>query len=169
MLVEVSKLNIQGGNDMSTRSIIAIRQKDGSIKCNYCHWDGGPEYNGVILWKHYQDRKKVKELIALGSLSYLAPNVAPEPGVEHSFDKPAKGVCVAYCRDRGEDWETNKPRVLANDDEFLKYAQDSWAEYIYIYELDDRWQTIFLNGDDDILLENIPADLEIVLRFKNLI
>ena len=154
---------------MSTRSIIAIRQKDGRIKCVYCHWDGYPEHNGVILWNHYQDRKKVEELIALGSLSYLAPNVTPEPGVEHSFDKPAKDVCVAYTRDRGEDFEMNKPRILANDDEFLMHARDSWAEYIYIYELSDRWQTIFLNGDDDILLENIPADLEIVLRLKNLI
>lgn len=154
---------------MSTRSIIAIRQKDGKIKCIYCHWNGYPEINGVILWENYQDRNKVEELISLGSLSYLAPNVVREQGVEHSFDGLVEGVCAAYCRDRGEDWETNKPRVLANDDELLKYARDCRAEYIYIYELSDRWQTIFLNGDDDILLENIPADLEIVLSLKEYI
>jgi hypothetical protein len=74
--------------------------------------------------------KKVKRLIALGSISSLDANVSwrtvPKPFVhrywregspyaqfveKHTYDTPVKGVTVAYHRDRGEDWKDVKPDV----------------------------------------------------------
>ena len=56
---------------MSTRSRIAIKQKDNTYKSIYCHCDGYPEYNGVILYYHYSDPMKIKLLMSLGDISYL--------------------------------------------------------------------------------------------------
>ena len=106
---------------MATRSRIGIENEDGTVSSIYCHWDGYPSNNGRTLIDHYSDREKVKELIALGSISALKENVAPiEPmddiiGVRmlkefkvlpksvHSFDTPQEGITIAYHRDRGED------------------------------------------------------------------
>jgi hypothetical protein len=118
---------------MSTRSRIGYADpKTGLIHSIYCHWDGYLSNNGRILRDHYKDMKKVKRLIALGSLSSLEANVSwrtvPKPFVnrywregdatirpqfveKHTFDTPVKDVTVAYHRDRGEAWDTVKPEV----------------------------------------------------------
>lgn len=88
---------------MSTRSYIGIRNPDKTTKVIYAHWDGYVEHNGRILFENYKDKEKIEALLELGDISSLAAEIAPADGVEHSFDKPAEGVVVAYHRDRGED------------------------------------------------------------------
>jgi len=97
---------------MGTRSTIALEFANGSIGQVYCHWDGYLSYNGKILLDHYSDPWKLRDLIDLGSLSTLGP----ELGVKHPFDNPhpydtadyvewrlaRKGDCTFYGRDRGE-------------------------------------------------------------------
>ena len=55
---------------MSTRSHIGIRNEDGSLDVIYCHWDGYPSYNGAVLFHHYQEPEKIRELIGLGDGSF---------------------------------------------------------------------------------------------------
>jgi len=87
---------------MGTRSAIVKKTKDGYTGI-YCHWDGYPSNNGVLLRDHYQTEDKVSELIALGDLSSLRENANPK-GDSHTYDTPEKGVTIAYHRDRGEDF-----------------------------------------------------------------
>lgn len=87
---------------MSTRSHIGIRNADGSLDVIYCLWDGYPSYNGAVLFHHYQDPEKIRELIAQGDISSLAASVKPAEG-EHTFDSPEECVVVVYGRDRHED------------------------------------------------------------------
>ena len=101
---------------MATRSRIAIENTDGTVTSIYCHWDGYPEGLGDTLLGHYTDPEKVKALIALGSISYVSPELAPEPGVEHTFMNPVQGVTVAYHRDRDEPFEQEQH---ANAEEFF--------------------------------------------------
>ena len=63
---------------MATRSKIAIENADGTVTAVYCHWDGYPEGNGMILAEHYRHREKVQQLIDLGSISSLQEFVFPE-------------------------------------------------------------------------------------------
>lgn len=97
---------------MATRSNIAYRTPDGRIVSIYCHWDGYPEHNGEMLRRYYTDMEKIVELVSLGSLSSLRPEI----GEKHNFsrlDSPemtdeeyeAKygNMTTAYHRDRGED------------------------------------------------------------------
>ena len=86
---------------MATRSNIAYRTPEGTIRSVYCHWDGYPAHNGEMLRRYYTDQTKIQQLIELGSLSSLNENIAPKG--THNFDKAEEGVVVAYHRDRGED------------------------------------------------------------------
>ena len=138
---------------MATRSRIGIENEDGTVSSIYCHWDGYVSNNGKILVTHYTDRQKVKELIELGDISTLAENVHPfEPmdnsdkGVRmlkefraipesvHSFERPQKGVVIAYHRDRGETY--TKPRV---NEDLESYLVDDNEEYGYVFTLKGEW------------------------------
>lgn len=83
---------------MGTRSTIALEFADGTVQQVYCHWDGYLEHNGKILQEHYSDPFKLRELIDLGDLSSLAPNI----GSQHAFEKAPEGECTFYKRDRNE-------------------------------------------------------------------
>ena len=135
---------------MSTRSNIGYINDEGIIRAAYCHFDGYVSHNGRILLEHYTDAAKVKELVELGDMSFLAPKVHPTPGSGHSFDNNENDVTIFYGRDRGEDdvdaknYQTiahwvNRPHI--------------WIEYFYlfmpevstwmVYSIDDkRWKKV---------------------------
>lgn len=70
---------------MSTRSLIAIKNTDGTVSSIYCHWDGYPSNNGRLLLEHYAEPGIINALLALGSLSSLQERLAPEPETAHSY------------------------------------------------------------------------------------
>ena len=93
---------------MGTRSRIGVMH--GTIcKSVYCHWDGYLEHNGAILQEHYNSTK-ANELVALGDMSSLRPEI----GVEHHFShfdtdmtqeeyyEKFGNMCTFYGRDRKE-------------------------------------------------------------------
>jgi hypothetical protein len=113
-----------------------------AVKSIYCHWDGYLAHNGAILNEHYSNSPKVNNLIALGDLSSLRPEI----GVQHAFssldvpkeeqeayDKEHGNSCTFYTRDRGEDapykhFESAKAA--------LEYYNGSWCEYFYLFRYD---------------------------------
>lgn len=127
---------------MSTRSHISIMNDDGSIELIYCHWDGYPEGVGQCLVDYYNTEEKARELIALGDISSLERRIAPFASETHTFENPANDVTVAYHRDRGESWEDMQPRKFENLFEALKYYEESWAEYWYIFR-NGSWHLAF--------------------------
>lgn len=117
---------------MSTRSIIAIEYPDGSCKASYCHHDGYPSHNGRLLVDHHNTPEAVEALLTLGALSCLGVRLAPSSGEKHSYDCPGRDICIAYHRDRGEEFQPSELWPDAN--ELLSNAADSyWAEYVYIF------------------------------------
>lgn len=138
---------------MSTNSYICIEKEKGVYEGVRCHWDGCLDYNGVILYEHYQDREKVEKLISLGDMSCLGENVDPNPNKPHSFNEPQDDVCVFYGRDRGES-ETEPKEVKLE-----KLNDDFWIEYIYVYTLDNKWK-YFETGNRKIKL----LDLEEAIK-----
>ena len=124
---------------MSTRSMIAIQNPHSKdIRAVYCHWDGYLEHNGAILQKHYADSPKVNNLIALGDISSLRPEI----GVKHAFsrletpmdeevyDKLYGNMTTFYARDRGETGVEFK--VFPT----LKEAEEcyTWSDYFYCFK-----------------------------------
>ena len=122
---------------MGTRSRIGVMHGD-NVKSVYCHWDGYLEHNGAILQEHY-DSTKANQLVALGDLSSLRPNI----GEKHAFSQfelraeevagfklLTENMCTFYGRDRGEtgtEWKTHTNFV-----DFFAEVEGSWCEWYYI-------------------------------------
>ena len=133
---------------MGTRSMIAIQNpysKD--IRAVYCHWDGYLEHNGAILQKHYNASPKVNNLIALGDISSLRPEIGEKhafsrletPMDEEVYEKLYGNMTTFYGRDRGETGVEFK--VFPT----LKAAEEcyTWSDYFYCfkYKKSDDYQS----------------------------
>jgi hypothetical protein len=114
---------------MATRSYIGVRNTDASVDYIYCHFDGYPEHNGVILTEYYSNINRVNELLNLGDLSVLGKFI----GEKQDFDKRVVGNCLAYGRDRGE---SNVSKKNAGYDELIT-NQD--VDYVYVFD-GDYWE-----------------------------
>lgn len=132
---------------MSTRSTIGIENGDGTTTYIYCHWDGYLDYNGKMLIEHYDTKEKVEALIALGDLSSLNEKINPDPNREHRFDKPQEDVCVAYHRDRGEEFRQEK--IKSSYYNIQSMANTWWADYVYLWK-DGEWlyqEQCYIDGE----------------------
>jgi hypothetical protein len=122
---------------MGTRSTIALEFADGTVQQVYCHWDGYLDHNGKILQDHYSDPFKLRELIDLGDLSSLRPNI----GEKHAFSQfelraeevagyklLTENMCTFYGRDRNESGVSAKKFK-----DFADYKKNhQYEEYEYI-------------------------------------
>ena len=133
---------------MGTRSMIAIENPNSkAVKSIYCHWDGYLQHNGSLLEKHYSNSPKVNNLIALGDLSSLRPEI----GVKHAFssmdlpkdereahEKLVEDMCTFYTRDRGEDAPY---KFFPSVKDAVAYYDGSWCEYFYLFRYDADLET----------------------------
>ena len=125
---------------MATRSTIARHMPNGTVEQVYCHWDGYLTGNGRILLKHYSDPVKLQQLLDLGDLSVLGPEI----GEKHDFDFPPNDVCTFYGRDRGEEntWKT----VHATLAEYFTWG--GREQFNYLYTLDGKWLVRSYENDE---------------------
>ena len=134
---------------MGTRSMIAIENpysKD--VRAVYCHWDGYLEHNGSLLQKHYSASPKVNNLIALGDISSLRPEIGEKhafsrletPMDGEAYDKLYGNMTTFYTRDRGEDTPFKVFPTLKKAED---YFEGSWCEYLYVfkYKKSDDYQS----------------------------
>lgn len=147
---------------MSTRSRIAIKQKDNTYKSVYCHSDGYPSYNGVILQNCYNDPVKLNMLINLGDLSSLGERVIPEINEVHTFGNSQRHTTVAYHRDRNEDIHFRTDKTL---DDLVKFTCESDQEYLYVYD-NKKWIFAKVDFKQHDLVEF--EDLEQHIKSNNL-
>ena len=128
---------------MATRSAIGVAYGD-TIKAVYCHWDGYLSNNGRILQEHY-DRPKAANLIALGDISSLRPEIGEkhhfsqfEAGISsEEYDQLYGDMTTFYGRDRGE--EGTAWRVFDTAEAFVDHFEGSGCEYFYILGNDGQW------------------------------
>jgi hypothetical protein len=137
---------------MATRSTIALEFADGTIGQVYCHWDGYLAHNGKMLMEYYSNPFILRDLIDLGSLSSLRPQI----GTKHPFsmfeanmtqDEFAnlyRDMCTFYERDRGE-----RSADATYFKDYLHFLVDGQAEeYDYILRNIDGVATWFVSDHD---------------------
>lgn len=128
---------------MATRSAIGFVEFDGSVTAIYCHWDGYPENNGRILEEHYTSIEKVEDLLELGNISVLGPNI----GERVDFNSPAASniQCIAYGRDRGELGRSIEAKQFSSILEYhTQFGGD--CEYFYLFD-GNEWIVADASGD----------------------
>ena len=121
---------------MATRSIIGQVQANGKIKTIYCHWDGYLEHVGQTLANYYDTDEKVSELVALGDLSTLGPDL----GEKHTRDDALKArgpITTAYGRDLEQDGA--EAQEFSSVEEFIEYGGNVDAEFLYLFEDGEGW------------------------------
>lgn len=125
---------------MSTRSFIALQNKNGSVDAIYCHHDGYIEYVGNLLKEYYTKEEKVRRLFELGDLSVLGEDpvdsswngAGPEEDKECTNTLRFYKQCLSY-QARGESCPVS---TYLTAEEMTKTAFELWAEYIYLGEVD---------------------------------
>ena len=110
---------------MSTRSTIALLNKDGTVSQVYCHFDGYLSNNGRLLNENY-GYDETEALLKFGDMSGLGADLDD---------------CVFYGRDRGE--TGTEARVFKDYDEYM--SECDWEEYNYIFR-DGEW--FYEQGDN---------------------
>jgi hypothetical protein len=151
---------------MATRSTIALEFADGTIGQVYAHWDGYLAHNGKMLLEYYSNPFILRDLIDLGSLSSLRPQI----GTKHPFsmfeanmtqDEYAnlyRDMCTFYERDRGE--RSADATYFKDYEHFLVDGQVE--EYDYILRNVNGVATWFVSDHDGdfVTLESAIMDEE---------
>ena len=114
---------------MGTRSAIGYKTPEGKVRAKYSHYDGYVAGAGRTLQEHYQEARKIAQMVELGDQSYMDKEIFPKG--EHSFGAPEEGCTVFYGRDRGE--EGTEAVEFDTVQEFVDYYADSGCEYFYLH------------------------------------
>ncbi len=135
---------------MATRSLIGIKNKDGSIETIYNHWDGYPTYVGTVLSLFYGE-EETRKLLKFGDRSSLQA-------------KPTKKDSYS---ERGEKCPAKKHNSFA---EFAK-ADKASAEYVYLLESNEKdgyagYSWVAYKADYDSSITRLGI-LERSVTFKN--
>ena len=139
---------------MSTNARIGIKLEDGSILSAYHHWDGYPEWLGVILETHYNTKEKVAELIDGGNMSSCwSDNV-------YDYDKQEWVKRDPQPEYYGGDGE--RPRLSKNFTQFAFDSKDG-EEFLYLFS-ENEWKGFSINhkyDDDYYILDTNIRPVEI--------
>ena len=110
---------------MATRSRIALQLTEDSFLSVYHHYDGYPQWLGVILRQKFNTREKVAELLDGGDISCIES--------DNNWKREKVENHVLYYNARGEDTE---PRLDLTIEDYLENGE----EYAYVYTLDHQWE-----------------------------
>lgn len=141
---------IAGGtreNNMSTRCMIGVMDKEGYITAVYCHHDGYPQGVGRTLLENY-NREKILEVIKCGPLDALGST---------------KENCLFY------DEDVNDYSIYDNLEQFLNNGDDH--DWHYYLDIDNNWHVIDMHWndnthqmygkpEDDKLLKNVLFEID---------
>ena len=126
---------------MATRSRIALQLGEDSFLSVYHHYDGYPQWLGVILRQKFNTREKVAELLDGGDISCIDSDT--------NWDRESVENHVQYYNDRGENTE---PRLDLTLEDYLENGE----EYAYVYTLDHEWICYELPYQGNPIVRDIP-------------
>jgi hypothetical protein len=134
---------------MATRSLIGKLNSDGTVTCIYCHWDGYPSHNGVLLQEYWDTPFKVDQLLALGDLSSLGSEIGEQQDFNGSRNRD---WCMAYGRDRNQ--SNTGAKTVSREDFF---GDGDYIDYFYLYNEDFEWEC-YHSGMEEPYQVEIPSE-----------
>jgi len=149
---------------MSTIALISIQQKD-KIQSVYCNNDGYIEHCGMILNKHYNSFNKAKELISLGSLFCLGPEI----GKAHNIDLPFEHQFWHPNYDKQKSIPKTWSKFYYRDDVKLLSTKKKWEKKHNEYKDLTIDNFIINTKNEEELFEtyNLESGVEYIYLFKD--
>ena len=147
---------------MATRARIGILQDDLSVLSVYHHWDGYPEWLGVVLKTRYETKEKVAKLIDGGNMSSCWS--------DNEYDYEKQEFVKRDPKPEYDGGEDERPRLSKN---FTQFAFDSKSgeEFLYLF-VDNEWNGFSIDhkyydnygiADTNINPVEIPDDDEVAV------
>jgi hypothetical protein len=134
---------------MATRSLIGKLNSDRTVTHIYCHWDGYPSHNGVLLQEYWNTPYKVDQLLALGDLSSLGSEI----GEQQDFNGfRNRDWCMTYGRDRNQ--SNTGAKTVSREDFF---GDGDYIDYFYLYNEDFEWEC-YHSGMEEPYQVEIPSE-----------
>jgi len=118
---------------MATNCSIAVKTEKG-YETIYVHNDGYPKHMLKTLREYHNSEESARKIVSLGDASCIYQKIDPTDGSGHCFNNPEDGVCIFYCRDRGERLEDNCSFTYKSKKDLL-----DGSSYLYIFE-DGEWR-----------------------------
>ncbi len=122
---------------MATRSRIGLELADDAVLSVYHHYDGYPQWLGVILRQKFNTREKVAELLDGGDISCIDSDT--------NWNREKVENYVQYYNDRGENTE---PRLDLSVEQYLVDGE----EYAYLFE-NNEWVCYDLHYDEPQIVD----------------
>ena len=122
---------------MATRSRIGLLLETGYVLSVYHHWDGYPQWLGVVLKEKFNTYEKIAELLDGGDVSCI------DSDTDWSLEKVDNHV--QYYNDRGENTE---PRLDTTVEDYLANGE----EYAYLFE-NNQWVCYDLHYPEPQIVE----------------
>ncbi len=109
---------------MSTRSRIGRINQNGTVESVYCHSDGYPSHNGMMLTSYLNSQESADKIVGLGGLSSLGESIE-----QSRF----------YVRDYKEELADNAAEKHESLSAFLKeVSEDIFIEFTYLWD-GEKW------------------------------
>ena len=139
---------------MSTNARIGIKLEDGTILSAYHHWDGYPEWLGVILKQEYNTKEKVRELIDGGNMASCWSDNVFDYEKQEFVERPPQPEYYGG--------ENERPRLSKNFTQFAFDSKDG-EEFLYLFS-ENEWNGFSINhkyDDDYYILDTkiIPVEI----------
>ena len=103
---------------MATRSTIAVKDADGSVRSIYCHWDGYPEGVGATLREHYTNTPKIEQLLGVGDISVLGSTLDVYP--REIYPRETDTGLTTWVHASVKEWRDDRAR--------------QWCEWGYLWD-----------------------------------
>ena len=111
---------------MSTRSMIAIQDADGTCYAVYCHFDGYVSHMGKMLTTHFNSMEKAVELVNEGELRSVDVDKDGIIELEHFVEDFAKREIEYY-----DTMEDMLNAFRNSDREFIYLWDDEFEGWVY--------------------------------------
>ena len=147
---------------MSTNARIGYVLQDDSILSVYHHWDGYPQWLGVMLNEHYNTDEKVRELIDGGNMSSCYSTSIWNKETE-KFDE-CEGHAEYYGGNSEAPQISQTMQDLAEIDDgqefFYLWLKGEWNCYSIDYKRDENWNktTTTISGVNIPTMEEVVRD-----------
>lgn len=134
-------------SNLHTAARIAAKTANGFFRSVYLHYDGD-ERCVNMLNHHYRENEKLAQLLDLGDLMCLGPEIGlkikDEERANFGYAKIAERQCIAYARDRRETGVGSKGSTSFHG--LVDQARENNCDWLYVW-VDGTWDAYDLSAE----------------------